>query len=374
MSDRDFKGLFRRWIMSVDRITLFIIMTIISIGVWVCIASTPAVALKLGLSPFHFVRQHMMIVPISVLLIIIISFFQTRHIRRLALIGYFACIFLMICVLLIGSEIKGARRWISIMGFSLQPSEFLKPVMTIITAWLIAEQYRDRKFPGIIISIFTILFAIPFLLLQPDVGMSVVIISTWVSQLFVSGISVFILCMFVVGALGSSVGLYFILPHFAERINKFLMKDGADTDLYQVQKSLEAFRNGGFFGKGPGEGVVKTLVPDAHSDFVFSVIGEEFGFLLCIIIVGLFICFIVRSLVRVMESSSMFCFSAVFGICFQFTMQILINLSTSLNLIPTKGMTLPFISYGGSSLLSSSVSIGILLALTKRNSMQREIL
>ena len=370
----DFKNLVRRWAVSIDRITLFTVITVISIGVWVCIASTPAVALKLGLSPFHFVKQHLIIVPISVFIIIITSFFQTRHIRRLSLIGYFICILLMIAVLIFGAEIKGAKRWLNIFGFSLQPSEFLKPVMTVLTAWLVAEQYRDRKFPGIILSIVCIVFVVPFLLLQPDVGMTIVVVLTWISQLFISGISMGILGLFAISAIGSLIGLYFVLPHFAERIDKFLMKDGTDTDLYQVQKSLEAFRNGGFFGKGPGEGVVKTLVPDAHSDFVFSVIGEEFGLMLCLVIIGLFILLIVRSLTRVMESSSIFCFSAVFGICSQITIQILINLSTSLNLIPTKGMTLPFISYGGSSFLATSVSIGILLALTKRNSMHREVL
>ena len=374
MANSGFKNLFRRWFLSIDRISLIIILSIISIGVWVSIASTPAVALKLGLPPFHFVKQHMIIVPIAIFIMVLTSFLQTKHIRKLALAGFFICLALIIVTLIFGTEIKGARRWLNVFGFSLQPSEFLKPTLTIITAWLIAEQYRDRKFPGIMLSVGSIALAVLPLLAQPDVGMTVVILTTWIGQLFISGVSLFVIGMFAVSAVGALVGLYSILPHFADRIDKFLTKGGDDTDLYQVQKSIEAFKSGGFFGKGPGEGVIKTLVPDSHSDFVFSVIGEEFGFMLCIIIIALFIIFIIRSLTKVMESSSIFNFSAVFGITFQLTVQILINIATSLNLIPTKGMTLPFISYGGSSFLASAISVGILLAITKRTSSAKEVL
>ena len=366
--------LIRRWAVSIDRPAIFIILTLISLGVWISIASTPAVAIKLGLSPFHFVKQHIMIVPIAIFIIVFTSFFQTKHIRKLALFGFFICIFLVICTIFFGTEIKGARRWLNIFGFSLQPSEFLKPTVTVLTAWLISEQYRDRKFPGILLSIASIGIVVPLLLLQPDVGMTVTIVTAWIGQLFISGISLFVLGIFASAVVSSLVGLYFVLPHFADRINKFLMKGGEEADLYQVQKSLEAFRSGGVFGKGPGEGVIKTLVPDSHSDFVFSVIGEEFGFILCIIIITLFISFIIRSLMKVMESSSIFSFSAVFGIILQMTVQILINIATSLNLIPTKGMTLPFISYGGSSFLASAVSVGIVLAITKRNALAKEAL
>ncbi len=364
-----FKNLIRRWVLSIDRITAVLVLSIISIGVWISIASTPAVAIKLNLSPFHFVKQHMIMVPIGVIIMTIISFFHPRYIRRTAVIGYVLCFCLLVCVLMFGSEIKGARRWLNIFGFSLQPSEFLKPTLTVITAWLIAEQYRDRRFPGIILSIISVMLVVPFLILQPDVGMTIVIVSTWVGQLFISGISVFMLSVFGGFAIFSLFCLYFILPHFAERVDGFLAGDG---NVYQVQKSLEAFRRGGFLGKGPGEGIVKTLVPDAHSDFVFSVIGEEFGFILCVIIIIAFIVLIIRSLIKAMESSSIFNFSVVFGIVFQLAIQILINLATSLNLIPTKGMTLPFISYGGCSFLSTSISIGILLSMTKTSSLRRE--
>jgi cell division protein FtsW len=204
--------------------------------------------------------------------------------------------------------------------------------------------------------------------------MVVIITSTWIAQLFISGLSMFMIIAFIMSAGAALFGLYFIFPHVASRIDKFMLKDSDNTDLYQIQKSIEAFKSGGLFGKGPGEGVIKTLVPDSHSDFVFSVIGEEFGFILCLLVIALFLVLIIRSIITIMESSSIFSFSAVFGIVFQISMQILINICTSLSIIPTKGMTLPFISYGGSSMLASAVGVGIILALTKRNAIKHEIL
>ena len=365
----DISSIFRKWFASIDQVLLFTVITIIAIGIWVSIASTPAVALKLGLSPFHFAKQHVLLVPIVLLLILSISSLQSKHIRLLSLLGYCASIILIICTILFGTEIKGARRWINIFGFSLQPSEFLKPFTAILTAWLISEQYKNRKFQGILISLSSVCLAVPLLLLQPDVGMTLIIISTWMAQLFISGLSITMILTFILSSLGALTGLYFIFPHLQDRVSRFLGSNGEDTDLYQVHKSLEAFTNGGLFGKGPGEGIVKMKVPDSHSDFIFSVIGEEFGLLICILILTLFAILAIRPLTKVMKSNSMFCYSAVFGIVFQIIVQVTINISTALNIIPTKGMTLPFISYGGSSLLSSAVSIGFLLALTKYNAL-----
>ena len=365
---------FRKWLMSIDQVLFVTVMIVITIGVWVSIASTPAVALKLGLSPFYFVQHHILLIPVVLFLIVSISLLQTKHIRLLALLGYGICLSLIVCTIVFGTEIKGARRWLNIFGFSLQPSEFLKPCLTIITAWLIAEQYRDRSFPGILLSFATICLSVPLLLLQPDVGMSVIILATWVAQLFISGLSIFMIGAFVAVGLGSVVGLYLFFPHFTDRVDRFMMKGTADTDSYQITKSLEAFQNGGLLGKGPGEGEVKMMVPDSHSDFVFSVIGEEFGFFMCILIIILFATITIRPITKVLKSSSIFCYSAVFGLIFQIDLQVLINISSALSLIPTKGMTLPFISYGGSSLLASAITIGMLLSLTKYNSLMHEVL
>ncbi|MDR1234327.1 MAG: putative lipid II flippase FtsW [Holosporales bacterium] len=359
--------------MSIDRVSLLTVTCLICIGVWVSIASTPAVAMKLNLPPFHFVKHHLIMLPISIFVMIIISFLQIRHIRRLSLLGYFTCLILTILTLVMGAEIKGAKRWLVLYGYSLQPSEFFKPILSVINAWLITEQYRDRKFPGIALSLISVGIVIPFLLLQPDIGMTIIIGLSAIGQLFISGLSMIMLTLFLFLGIASFFGLYFTLPHFADRINRFLIGDAGEIDMYQVQKSLEAFKSGGLFGKGPGEGVIKTMVPDSHSDFVFSVIAEEFGFIMCIVIIALFIFLIVRSLLRAMESSNIFNISVVFGITFQIGLQVLINTATSLNLIPTKGMTMPFISYGGSSLLTSAIGIGVLLAVTKRKSMVNSV-
>ncbi|MBQ8651154.1 MAG: cell division protein FtsW [Alphaproteobacteria bacterium] len=358
--------IFRRWVNSTDKIQLFIILTLLSFGVLVSIASTPAVAVKIGLQPFYFIKQHLAIVPVSIAIILYVSMLKIRYIKLLSLLGYIACIVLIICTFSFGMEIKGARRWLNIWGFSLQPSEFLKPTLTIVTAWLISEQYRDRSFPGIILSFATIFITVPILLLQPDVGMTVIILGTWLSQLFISGLSISMIITYCITAISAIISLYFLLPHFADRIDKFLFGGIDESDTYQVKRSLEAFKNGGLLGKGPGEGVIKTAVPDSHSDFVFSVIGEEFGFITCVAVIALFVSYIIRVLTRIMKSSDMFQTIAGFGILCQILLQTLINIGTSLNLIPTKGMTLPFISYGGSSMLATSISVGIVLCLTKR--------
>lgn len=364
----EFSKLIKRWLASIDKVILFTAFSLISIGIWVSIASTPSVAMKLGLPPFYFVKQHLLIIPIVVSIIIFVSFLQVRYIRRLALIGYFISIALIVCTLVFGIEIKGARRWLSIFGFSLQPTEFLKPITAVLTAWLVSEQYKDRSFPGIALSTASIVLVVPLLLLQPDVGMTVVLVTTWFAQLFISGLSMFMIIAFVLLGMGSLVAMYFTLPHFATRIDKFLLQSDPDADLYQIQKSIQAFKNGGLWGKGPGEGVVKNLLPDSHSDFVFSVIGEEFGFVVCTIIILLFIILITRSISQITKDSGLFNLTAVFGILVQITVQVWVNICTTLNLIPTKGMTLPFISYGGSSMLATAISIGIVLAITKKSS------
>jgi cell division protein FtsW len=253
----------------------------------------------------------------------------------------------------------------------MQPSEFFKPILAVTNAWLINEQYRDRKFPGILLSGCSVAITIPFILMQPDIGMTIIIVSAWIGQLFISGLSTVMLGCFLASSVGACFGLYFTVPHFADRIDRFMMNGGEDADVYQVQKSLEAFRSGGLFGKGPGEGIIKNMVPDSHSDFVFSVIAEEYGFIVCFMIIALFVILIIRSMMRATTSSSIFSICATFGIVLQLGLQMLINTATSLNLIPTKGMTMPFISYGGSSLLSSAISVGILLAITKRQSITR---
>jgi cell division protein FtsW len=273
---------------------------------------------------------------------------------------------MLILTLLVGQEIKGATRWISVAGFSVQPSEFAKPFFAVVTAWMLAAQKAEEGIPGTRIAVGLWLALVGLLMLQPDVGQTFVVSSVWGLQLFLAGLSlVWVVLIAVVGA-SSLFGAYFVLPHVAARIDAFL--DPAAGDRYQIERSLEAFAAGGLLGRGPGEGTVKTLLPDAHSDFIFAVAGEEFGVAVCLVIVGLFAFVVLRGFARLLQEDDLFVLLACTGLLAQFGVQALINMGSALHLIPTKGMTLPFISYGGSSLMALALGMGMVLALTRRRS------
>ena len=357
-----------RWWWTIDRWSLAIISIMIGIGVLLSFAASPPVADRLNLGTFFFVKRHILMVPPTLFVLFTISLLTPLQIRRLATIVYIAGVILLVMTLWTGTEIKGARRWVSIGGATIQASEFIKPVFAVMVAWMLAEKYRDRHFPGIIISLVLLGILVVLLLLQPDLGMTLVIVSTWIAQLFIAGMP--ILWMGILGGCGilGLCGAYFLFPHVARRIDQFLDPVSGDPrhDLYQINQSLEAFMNGGLFGKGPGEGTVKKHVPDAHSDFVFSVAGEEFGLILCLILVILFAFIVLRSLVRATNENSLFITIATSGLAIQFGLQAFVNMASTLHLIPTKGMTMPFISYGGSSMLALGMGMGMILALTRR--------
>jgi cell division protein FtsW len=267
-----------------------------------------------------------------------------------------------------GMEIKGARRWLALGGMSLQTSELIKPAFAILAAWMLSEKYRDPTFPGITISFCLMSILVTLLLLQPDLGMTLVVVVTWVGQLFIAGLPLIWMAILAGCALIGLLGTYVFLPHVTKRIDQFFDPASGDAkhDLYQVTKSLEAFMQGGLFGRGPGEGIVKKNVPDAHADFVFSVAGEEFGLILCLVLVALFGFVVVRALLRSMNDGSLFVMMATAGLVTQFGMQAFVNMASALHIIPTKGMTMPFISYGGSSLIALAIAMGMLLALTRK--------
>jgi len=272
--------------------------------------------------------------------------------------------------MIIGPDIKGASRWLIIGGFSVQPSEFIKPFFVIVTAYLIANKYKTIKyFPKFITSLhfsLILLFSILiFLLEQPDLGMSVIIILIWSGQLFLAGISLrwFFLLFSLLGA-GITLG-YYIFPHVKRRIDCFLNSPCESSD--QINNSFLAYESGGFLGNGPGGGVIKNKISDAHTDFIFPVIAEEFGAIFCIIILLLSCSILIRGLIRVYVKNNLFSLLAVGGLLILFGIQVLLNVSVTLGIVPTTGITFPFISYGGSSLLSISISMGIVLALTKKD-------
>lgn len=364
-----------RWWWTVDRWSLGALTILLTIGLLLSFAASPAVADRLNLGGFYFVKRHVIMMIPTFFILITVSLANPRQVRRLATIAYLIGLGLLVFTLTNGMEIKGARRWVGLGTFSIQASEFVKPAFAVLVAWMLAERYRNPRFPGMSISCILLGLFAALLMMQPDLGMTVVTTVTWIGQLFIAGMPLF--WMGLVGALGvfGLICAYFFFPHVARRIDQFLDPSTGDPkhDLYQVHQSLEAFMNGGLWGKGPGEGTVKKHIPDAHADFVFAVAGEEFGLILCTAVVGLFAFIVVRSFLRIMHENSLFVILAVCGLIIQFGTQTLVNMSSTLHIIPTKGMTMPFISYGGSSLLALAMAMGMVLALTRRRHGAAEI-
>ncbi|MDP2193007.1 MAG: putative lipid II flippase FtsW [Alphaproteobacteria bacterium] len=373
-SRRD-NNILAKWWWAVDRWSLWTLLMIIATGLMMSFAASPAVALRLKLDTFFFVKRHVVMMIPTIALIVGLSLLNARQIRRLSVLGYILSFGLIALTLMHGVEIKGARRWVNILGNSIQPSEFMKPFFAVVSAWMMSEKAKNVQFPGIFISFFLLSLVVCVLMMQPDLGMTVVLVATWVTQLFLSGIPIlWIMVTFLLGVL-LLLFAYIFFPHVTKRIDQFIHPTAADTkhELYQITQSLEAFKSGGLFGRGPGEGVIKKHVPDAHADFVFSVTGEEFGFIICCVIVGLFCFFIIRSIIRLLDQNHLFSVLAACGLVFQFGFQAFVNMGSTLNLIPTKGMTMPFISYGGSSMIALGIGIGMILALTKKTFIPKDI-
>jgi cell division protein FtsW len=358
------KSIVGGWWWTVDRWVLTALLFLAAFGVVLVSAASPSVAERLGLPPFYFVYRHVLMLALSLGIMFGVSMLGRKMLWRVASVTLVSSMVLMVGAILFGPEIKGATRWIQIFGFSLQPSEFAKPAFAITSAWLIARHQYQENFPGHQLSIALFGMVILLLMLQPDFGMSFVMSSIWGAQIFLSGLP--ILWVVVLGGLGvmGVVGAYVFFPHVASRVDRFL--DPQSGDNFQVQKSLDAFSNGGFFGTGPAHGQVKLNLPDAHADFIFAVAGEEMGFIAALLLVAVF-CFIIgRSVYRAAQSDDLFVVLGVGGLMTQFALQSLIHMGSSLQLLPAKGMTLPFISYGGSSLLSLGLGMGMLLSLTRK--------
>jgi cell division protein FtsW len=353
-----------RWWWTVDRWTLTALLGLVGLGFVLSMAATPPVAERIGLDPFHFVRRQAAMLPIALAIMLIVSMLDPRQVRRLALAVFLGAIALLALTFFIGAEIKGARRWINLGGFSLQPSEFAKPAFAVLAAWLFAQARHEPKFPGDLLAIGLFAVVLGLLLSQPDIGMAMVVSTVWFSQYVLAGLRMVWVVTAGGGALAAGFGAYFAFPHVRSRVNRFL--DPASGDTYQITTALEAFTQGGLFGRGPGEGRVKSVLPDAHSDFVFAVAGEEMGLIACLAIVALFAFIVLRGFVRVLPEQNLFVVLAVAGLLVQFGLQGLINMGSTLHLIPTKGMTLPFLSYGGSSLLALAFGMGMVLSLTRK--------
>ncbi len=357
-------SLFYQWWWTVDRYTLLAVATITAIGVVLVMAASPMVAGKIGLQSFHFVNRHVVFLILGAGCIFVFSMMPLVWIRRIAVISLVGCLALMVLVLLMDGSAKGAKRWIMLAGFSLQPSEFLKPFFAVVTAWFLARRNMEDDFPGYRLALGSYLLVVLLLILQPDFGMTVAVSVMWGAQMFLSGLPVLWIMAISVLGIGGAVGAYFLLPHVAHRINTFL--NPATGDNYQTEKSLEAFINGGLLGRGPGEGVVKSSIPDAHTDFIFAVAGEEFGQIVCLIIIMLFAFVVVKGFMNVFRENDLFVFYATAGLLTMFGFQAMVNMGVALNLLPNTGMTLPFVSYGGSSTIATSITMGMILAFTRK--------
>lgn len=352
------------WWWTVDRWTLAAVAGLIAAGAILVLAASPPVAERIGADSFHFVRRQFVFLPLALLVILAVSLLPPRDVRRLAALAFAGSLLLLVLTLSVSAPINGATRWLSLGGLSIQPSEFAKPAFAVVAAWLFAEQRLNERFPGNAVACGLFILLAALLLLQPDVGQTLVVSGVWATQFFLAGLHLFWVVLFMALVLGGAVAAYFIFPHVATRVDRFL--DPSVGESYQVVKAMEAFANGGLLGRGPGEGQVKAVLPDAHTDFIMAVAGEEFGLLACLIVVGLFAFVVLRGFSRILQENNLFVLLAVGGLLVQFGLQALVNLASTLHLMPTKGMTLPFISYGGSSMLALALGMGMMLALTRR--------
>ena len=356
-------SLIGRWWWTVDRWMLMAIFALAAIGALLTLAASPAVAERIGFSSYHFVHRQFVFLPVSLMVMVVVSFMTPRGIIRLA-VGCAGIAFLaMIATLFVGEETNGARRWIHFVDLSLQPSEFIKPAFAVIVAWLFAESRDNSHFPGNKLATLLFISIVVLLLLQPDLGMTSVVAAIWGIEFFLAGLPLLLVVVVAVLFIGGIIGAYFTFGHVQDRVDRFL--DPVSGEGSQVERALEAFRHGGLFGRGPGEGRVKEVLPEAHADFIFAVAGEEFGLIACLVVLGLFASIVFRGFSRAIRENDLFILLASAGLIVQFGLQVIINLASTLNMIPPKGMTLPFVSYGGSSTLALAIGMGMMLALTR---------
>jgi cell division protein FtsW len=355
-----------RWWWTVDRWTLGAIGVLIGFGYIMMLAASPAVAERIGSSRDMFIFKQVFFLAVAGAVVVAVSLLSPRSIRRIAIVGCIIALVLTAATMVVGVEIKGARRWISLPGMSVQPSEFLKPCFAIVAAWLISEGRRTPRFPGRILAIGVFAIIAVLLKSQPDIGMLAVITAVFFAQLYIAGLNLIMVGIGLLGFGGAGVAAFLFFSHVQKRVEQFLHPGNGIGADYQPRTALEAFGNGGLMGRGPGEGRVKDVLPDAHADFVFAVAGEEFGMIVCLLIVAVFAFIVLRGLLRLLHEQDLFIVLSCTGLVTGFGLQAFVNMASSLQLIPTKGMTLPLISYGGSSALAVALGMGMLLALTRR--------
>ena len=358
---RSDRGILASWWFTVDWLLMSAVLLLMAAGAMFSLAASPPVATRIGLDSFHFfIRQLIFLVP-AIALMIAVSFLKPRQVWRASFVVFVTGIALMILAMMFGPEIKGAHRWIDLGPFNLQPSELVKPSFVVAASWLIAQGAQRPGGAGLTIAWGLFLTFLGLLALQPDFGQAVLICAVWGVMLLVSGISWSLIAGLVLLGAGGAVAAYFSFTHVASRVSRFINPEQGDT--FQVDTAIRAFEHGGLFGTGPGGGSAKRILPDAHTDFIFAVVGEEFGFIACAVLIGLVMFIVLRVLKRSLGGDDPFAVLAMSGLITIFGLQALINMAVNVSLLPAKGMTLPFISYGGSSLVSMAFGIGMILAL-----------
>ncbi len=363
MISRAQRTLFGEWWWTVDKLTLAACGALMLAGVVLSLAASPPAAARLGLDPFYFVNRHILYLVPAIAVMLSVSFLSPRQVRRLAVIVFMISLIMVAVTPFFGDEIKGARRWLIVFGVNIQPSEFLKPAFVVMVAWLFAESAKRPDMPANTFALALLVTVVTLFVLQPDFGQTMLVAVVWSAMFFLAGMRM-VWVFGIAGIAGSGLFVaYYTVPHVARRIQHFLNPSSGDT--FNIDVATESFMRGGWFGRGPGEGTVKRILPESHTDFVFSVAAEEFGIVLCLVLVALYAFIVIRALARAIRSDDLFIRFAAAGLAILFGSQAAINMAVNIHLIPAKGMTLPLISYGGSSMISIGYTIGMLLALTR---------
>jgi cell division protein FtsW len=371
MFSRERKTPIAEWWWTIDKELLAALVLLMMVGMVLSFAASPPVAERLGLGPWHFIIRHALFTIPTLVVLFATSLLSQRAARVSALAVLAVSVILLWLTLRFGVEVKGAKRWISAFGQTIQPSEFVKPAFAVIGAWLFAESMKQKGMPARSLATLIMLVIIGGLLLQPDIGQTALVFATWAVLLFLSGISWFVIFGLFIAGVGMLFGAYAFFPHFAKRIDTFINPEGGNT--YQVDKALNSLLEGGWFGRGPGESIAKKLIPDAHADYVFSAAAGEFGILFCLCLVALIAFIVIKALIGAQRQTSLFSRLAASTLAIQFGLQCGINLAVNLNLIPPKGMTLPFVSYGGTSMIAVAFGMGLMLALTRKKPEERMV-
>jgi cell division protein FtsW len=354
---------FAAWWWTVDRLMVAALGAIMLGGIILSLAASPPVAARLGLDPFYFVDRHIIYLIPAIAVLIATSFLSPREIRQVSIVVFAVSLVLVALTPYFGAEIKGARRWLVILGMNIQPSEFLKPAFVVLIAWLFGESAKRPEMPANTLALLLLTVVVALLVIQPDFGQTMLIALVWSALFYMAGMRfIWVLGLGAFASAGLMVA-FFTVPHVAQRINRFL--NPASGDSYNIDIATESFLRGGWFGRGPGEGTIKRILPEGHTDFIFAVAAEEFGVVLCLILVALFAFIVIRALIKAMRTDDPFIRFASAGLAILFGLQSTINMAVNLHLMPAKGMTLPFVSYGGSSLISLAYGMGMLLALTR---------